>query len=276
MTDPSAAVIITTVRGACDAASSQIFDDIREHLASPPKIQHMHLDLAVMSLATSYTTERIACDIVQLHGSSTDAAIAVGRQFGWDPKRSSLTSKLESHTSAAFSRPGDLVQEFRAWAELKRPRSRSSSISTGTRTLKSPSLVSLGPDEDERRQATHPTPEGQDLEEQDRETLIMVFQWSSHVDGARFKDPIQKSYGPNGGEVRRDLWDREVAHPIAHLQRLGVRMDTYKLELRAVEPRLGYNGTVPVPERTGRQRSRSKRLSIIASELGGRVVKLWK
>lgn len=277
LTDSRIAVVITTVRKACDAATSPMFDDIMEHLANPPDIQHIYLDLAVISLASSSSEDRIACDIVQLHGHNPGASIAIGRQFGWDPKRSSITSKFQSHTSAAFSRPGDLVREFRAWAEVSLPDSRSSSISTGSRTLNSPSLVSLSQDEDGRHYIINPHLDGdQHLGDRDRESLIMIFQWTSHVDGDRFKNSNEKSYGPNSGEVRRDLWDKEVALPIANLQGLGVGVDIYKLELRTVEPRLAYDGTVANQKDNRREKRQSKRLSIIASELGGRIIKLWK
>jgi hypothetical protein len=62
---------------------------------------------------------------------------------------------------------------------------------------------------------------------------------------------------------------------VRQLQGLGAKMETYKLELRAVEPR--NMTSMRVEENpSGRVRSGSKRLSLMASGWGERVSGLWK
>jgi hypothetical protein len=80
--------------------------------------------------------------------------------------------------------------------------------------------------------------EEDDSDEAEDEALVMIFQWHDHTAADRFKHPLQKSYGPNGEAVRNDLWDEHVARPVRHFQSHGAKLETYKLELRAVEPRL--------------------------------------
>ncbi|KAJ4317572.1 hypothetical protein N0V94_004865 [Neodidymelliopsis sp. IMI 364377] len=80
--------------------------------------------------------------------------------------------------------------------------------------------------------------EDEDFHDTDNESLVMVFQWHDHAAADRFKHPLQKSYGPNGESVRSDLWDEHVARPVRHFQGLGANVEIYKLELRAIEPRI--------------------------------------
>jgi hypothetical protein len=188
---------------------------------------------------------------------------------------------MSSCASAAFSRPGDLIKDFWAWAELQvedpmSPSTIGSSFASSYESLPRPSpLRNLNSDE---KNMSLPFPDEDDAEQAqalDDETLIMMFQWSSHADAERFKHPLQSSYGPNGEGVRSDLWDTQVAHPVRQLQGLGARTATYKLELRAVEPRLPT--AMRVDENTaGRVRSGSKRLSIMASGWSEKVSGLWK
>lgn len=99
------------------------------------------------------------------------------------------------------------------------------------------------------------------------ETLVMIFQWSSHADADRFKHPLQKSYGPNGQEVSDDMWEKHLANPLRQSQAIGAKVDTYKLELRGVEPRMGKTAA--------RERSGSRRFSAMASGFGEKVSGLW-
>jgi hypothetical protein len=109
----------------------------------------------------------------------------------------------------------------------------------------------------------------------DAEALVMVFQWHDHAAADRFKHPLQKSYGPNGEAVRNDLWDEHVARPVRHFQSHGAKLETYKLELRAVEPRL-QSRTRSGSTAVGRERSGSKRLSLMALGLGEKVSGMWR
>lgn len=99
------------------------------------------------------------------------------------------------------------------------------------------------------------------------ETLVMIFQWNSHIDADRFKHPLQKSYGHNGQEVRNDLWDRHVAHPLRQATNIGAKADKLRLELRGVEPRM--------EKAAARERSGSRRFSTMASGFGEKVSGLW-
>lgn len=275
--DPKTAVIVTTVGEIFSTATGPIFDGIRQHLTRPPTVQHIYLDMAVVSLAASSPSQRVCCDVLQLHAPNSDVAVAVGKMFGWDPTRSSLSSRLQSRGAAAFSRPGDLIRDFWAWAEMPFARARSLSGSTGSyETLAaSPPLISTNSDE-KNMSLVFPCEMDEPPPYTDDETLVMIFQWDSRVAGDRFKDPERKSYGLNGEEVRRDLWDRDVALPIDALQRIGTRIDTYDLELRAVEPRLSVGSMAAGEAPAARARSGSKRLSIMASELGDKVSGLWR
>jgi hypothetical protein len=279
LTDPKTALIVSTARETCSSATSPVFDGLVQHLTRAPGVQHVYLDYSVLSLATSSPEQRVAVEIIQLQATSPGVAAAIGKHFGWDPKRSSLSLQMLSCASAGFSRPGDLIKDFWAWAELghKDPMSPStagSSFASSYESLPKPNqLRSFNSDE---KNMSLPFPEEEDEAEQahatDDETLIMIFQWSSHADAERFKHPLQASYGQNGHKVRQDLWDTRVAHPVRQLQGLGAKAVTHKLELRAVEPR--YSRAEEKP--TGRMRSGSKRLSIMASGLSEKVTGLWR
>lgn len=107
----------------------------------------------------------------------------------------------------------------------------------------------------------------------EEESLVMIFQWHNHAAANRFKHPLQRSDGPNGEAVRSDLWDEHVARPIRHFQGLGAKFETYKLELRAIEPRI--QPRIRTGSKVGgRERSGSKRLSIFG--LGEKVSGMWK
>ena len=109
----------------------------------------------------------------------------------------------------------------------------------------------------------------------DDESLVMIFQWHDHAAANRFKHPLQRSDGPNGEAVRSDLWDEHVARPVRHFQGLGAKVETYKLELRAVEPRIQPRMRAGSKD-GGRERSGSKRLSTIAFGLGEKVSGMWR
>jgi hypothetical protein len=151
-----------------------------------------------------------------------------------------------------------------------------SSFASSNESLPKPSPLRSWNSDEKNMSLPFPDEEDSGQEETlDDETLIMIFQWSSHTDAERFKHPLQHSYGPNGEDVRKDLWDTQVARPLRQLQGLGAKTETYKLELRAVEPRLST--TIRTEESTsGRVRSGSKRLTIMASGFGDMVSGLWK
>jgi hypothetical protein len=277
LNNPKTIVIITTFSEICTSSTASVFDVVRGFLAKPPNVQHVYFDLALLSLAASSPEQRIPCDIMQLHAPNPDVAVAMGKLFGWDPKRSSLSSQLQTCAPAAFSRPGDLIRDFWAWAELPYTSQRPSSVSTGSyETLSiSPRLINTNSDE-KNMSLLFPEEDDEPPPYTDDETLIMIFQWSSSADGERFKDSEQKSYGPNGEEVSKDFWDRQVAQPVSDLEQLGARAETFRLELRAVEPRLIRGGVIGRQERGTRERSGSKRLSMLTSGLGEKVSGLWR
>lgn len=278
LADPKVVIIVSTTRETCSSAASPVFDNLLQHLAVPPSVQHVYLDFSVLSLAASAPNQRVPVEIIQLQAPNPGVAAAVGKHFGWDPKRSSLALQMQSYASAGFNRPGDLVKDFWAWAELGQdplsPSTQRGSFTSSNESLPKPSqLRSFNSDE---KNMSLLLPDEEDAEDEaqatDDETLIMMFQWSSHADAERFKHPSQASYGQNGQEVRRDLWDTHVAHPVRQLQGFGAKVKSYKLELRVVEPRQSY-----VEEcTTGRVRSGSKRLSIMASGLSEKVTGLWR
>jgi hypothetical protein len=257
-----------------------VFSSLLKYLAQPPRVQHVYMDYAITSLASSRDV-RVAVDVMQLQAPNPGVAAAIGKHFGWDPKRSSLSLQLSNCASAAFSRPGDLIKDFWAWAEIQHndsisPSTAGSSFASSYESLPQPSqLKSWNSDE---KNMSLPFPD-EDEDEQapamDDETLIMIFQWSSHTDAERFKHPLQASYGQNGQNVRQDLWDTQVAHPVRQLQGLGAKVETYKLELRAVEPRNSMSTQVEGSP-TARVRGGSKRLSMMASGWGEKVSGLWK
>ncbi|KAH8730189.1 hypothetical protein GQ44DRAFT_768587 [Phaeosphaeriaceae sp. PMI808] len=277
--DPHIVIILSTAWKTCSSPASPVFDSLHESLAEPLSVQHVYLDLSVLSLAASMFNERIPVDIIPLQAPNVNVAAAMGKHFGWDPKRSSLSQHVSS-SSATFNSPGDLIKDFWAWAELKEGSMSSSTVrssfSSSQESLQKPSPL-RNHDSNEKNMALI-FPDEQDNEQnqvEDDETLLMIFQWSSRIDAERFKHPLQTSYGTNREEIRKDLWETQVAHPLRQFQSLGAKYETYKLELRAVEPR------IPLPTgaqetKTRRLRSGSKRLGIMASELSGKVGGLWK
>jgi hypothetical protein len=281
LSDQDTAIIITTAKDTCSSGMSLVFDSLRQHLRRPPNVRHIYFDYSILSLATSSSDQRAACEIYRLQAPNPDVAAAIGKHFGWNPTRSSLSLQLSSFASAAFSHPGDLIKDFWAWAELQHEDSMSpstigTSFASSYESLPKPSpLISWNSDE---KNMSLPFPDEDRVDEPqavDDETLIMIFQWTSHADADRFKHPLQISYGPNGQKVRKDMWESHVAHPVRQLQGLGARIQTYKLELRAVEPRMELSTRAEEPV-AGRVRSGSKRLSILASGLSERVSGFWK
>jgi hypothetical protein len=260
LSNPKTIVVVTTASETCFDATLPIYTVISGYLATPPRIQHVYLDHSAVSLAAP-SKETKACDILTLTAPNLSVAAEIGNRFGWDPERYSLSSHMESNTPAAFfHQPGDLIRDFRAWSE--RPlhtSSRSNSLgSSSYRTLHSTNSDEkiLSPDEIDEAPVA-------------QETLVMVFRWHDHASADRFKHPLLKSYGPNREDIQRDLWAESVAQPVRTVQDLGAEVQAYKLELRAVGPRV---------EALSRARadSKSKRLSLLASELGGRVSGLWR
>ncbi|PSN68658.1 hypothetical protein BS50DRAFT_321642 [Corynespora cassiicola Philippines] len=272
--DPKKVVILTTASETCSHPNSSVFEPVLKYLASPPHVQHVLLDYSVTSLASSHD-ERTPCDVIVLRAPNPGIAGAIGKRFGWDPKRSSLSAHMESCAPAAFSRPGDLVRDFWAWAEIQ-PSAPESPSTTGSVVSSNGyesnpdysrpnggGLISTNSDEKNMALFFAEDDERRNMED---ETLVMLFQWSSHVNADRFKHPLQKSYGQNGEEVSADLWDRHVAHPVRQLTGVGAKADMYKLELRDVEDR-------PESSRAAvRMRSGSARLSVMANRMSG----LWK
>ncbi|KAJ4354721.1 hypothetical protein N0V95_003562 [Ascochyta clinopodiicola] len=158
-----------------------------------------------------------------LKAPTSGIAAAIGKHFGWEPKRSSLSSQMQNTASAAFSRPGDLIKDFWAWAELPLDGSISRSSSLGSSsTYPPPKLMSTNSDE-KNMSLYFSEDEDEDWQKTDDESLIMIFQWHDHAAADRFKHPLQKSYGPNGEAIRNDLWDEHVARPITSLH--GKKLD---------------------------------------------------
>lgn len=177
---------------------------------------------------------------------------------------------MSSQGYASFNHPGDLIRDFWAWAELPNPAvSPSSSIGSAPQ-YESTKLRNTN--SDEKNMSLFYPEDDLPASDVDNETLIMLFQWTSHADAERFKHPLQKSVGQNGEAVNSDLWERQVAHPLRQLQGIGATIETYKLELRHVEERIGvgegWEGT--------RERSGSRRLSTIATGIGERVSGFWR
>jgi len=267
--------VVTTASETCSDPSNSIYDDVFGFLAGPPGILHVYLDYAILSLSTSLPDQRIPCDVMTLKAPTSGIAAAIGKHFGWEPKRSSLSLHIKNTAPAAFSRPGDLTRDFWAWAELPPDGqiSRTSSFGSSSTHLPSP-LISTNSDE-KIMSLYYAEDEEDGSDEADDEALVMIFQWHDHAAADRFKHPLQKSYGPNGEAVRNDLWDEHVARPVRHFQSYGAKLETYKLELRAVEPRLQSrmrSGSKAV----GRERSGSKRLSLMALGLGKKVSGMWR
>lgn len=275
LSDPRVAVIVTTASETCSNTKCPIYDDVFTFLARPASIQHVYLDYSVLSLAASSSGQNIPCDIMALKAPTSGVAAAIGKHFGWEPKRSSLSLQMQNTAPAAFSRPGDLIRDFWAWAELPKDGriSRSSSLGSSSTHLLAP-LVSTN--SDEKNMSLYFAGEDQeDIDEPEEEALVMIFQWHDHTAADRFKHPLQKSCGPNGEAVRSNLWDEHVARPVRHFQSHGAKLETYKLELRAVEPRM-QTTTPAVSKAVGRERSGSKRLSMMALGLGEKVSGIWR
>ncbi|KAF2256096.1 hypothetical protein BU26DRAFT_557572 [Trematosphaeria pertusa] len=272
LSNPQIAVVLTTASETCGKPTSAVFEPVLKYLESPPCVQHVFHEYSILSLAASSPDEKVPCDIIVLRAPNPGVAGAIGKRFGWDPKRSSLSSQLEAGASAGFSRPGDLVRDFWAWAELHAndPSSPScSSVGSGYESADTrPGLMSTNSSEKNMSLFFAEDEERRNMED---ETLIMLFQWRSLVDAERFKHPLQKSYGQNEEEVSTDLWDRHVAHPVRQLQGIGAKADMYRLELRGVEPRMQTAKAA-----AGRERSGSRRLSTMATGLGEKVSGLWR
>jgi hypothetical protein len=279
LTDEKTAIIVSTARETCSSAISPVFASLSQYLIKPPGVQHVYLDYSVLSLAASSSDQHVPVDIIQLQATNPGIAAAIGKHFGWDPKRSSLSLQMSSCASAGFSRPGDLIKDFWAWAELTQedpmsPSTGGSSFASSYESLPEPSQLRSWNSDEKNMSLAFPFEEDIDEEQQpqDDETLVMLFQWSSHTAADRFKHPLQPSYGQNGQTVRQDIWDTQVAHPVRQLQGLGAKVVIYKLELRAVEPRQ----MVAEERATGRVRSGSKRLSLMALELSEKFTGLWR
>ncbi|KAF2471746.1 uncharacterized protein BDR25DRAFT_22627 [Lindgomyces ingoldianus] len=265
--DPKTAIIVTTLSETCQNSTSPLFSPVLRHLSNPPTVQHILLDYSAIALASSSPDEKIAFDIIVVNAPNATVAGAIGKRFGWDPKRSSLSAMLAVSAPAGFSRPGDLVRDFWAWTELPgEPVSPSSSYNSEYEgVLKSTNS-------DEKNMAMF-LPRDSDSEKANAEdeTLVMVFEWSNRVDAERFKHPLQKSYGYNQQSVSPDLWDRHVANPVRQLEGIGAKVQHYKVELRGVEERIetGKPGAA-------RERSGSRRLSVMASGMGERLSGFWR
>ncbi|UPX16807.1 uncharacterized protein EKO05_0007192 [Ascochyta rabiei] len=227
--DPRTALVITTASETCSHATSPIYNEILTCLVCQPSIHHIYLDYSILSLAASSSEQMIPCEIMALKAPTSGIAAAIGKHFGWEPKRSSLSSHMQITASAAFSRPGDLIKDFWAWAELPHDGSVSRSSSLGSSsTHLPPTLMSTNSDE-KNMSLYFPEDEDEDWHKTDDESLIMIFQWHDHAAADRFKHPLQKSYGPNGEAVRSELWDEQVAHPVRHFQ--GLVESAGKLEI---------------------------------------------
>lgn len=272
ISDPRVVVVVTTASETCSSSTSPIYKDVLALLMRPPSIQHVYLDYSVVCLAASSPKERIPCEIMALKAPTPGIAAAIGKHFGWEPMRSSLSSQMQNTAPAAFSRPGDLIRDFWAWAELPYGGSLSHSNSLGSSSIRlPPQLVSTN--SEEKNMSLYFSGEEEKEYEADDESLVMIFQWHDHAAANRFKHPLRRSDGPNGEAVRSDLWDEHVAHPVRQFQGLGAKFETYKLELRAVEPRIQPRMRIR-SEVGGRERSGSKRLSIFG--LGEKVSGIWR
>ncbi|KAF1976039.1 hypothetical protein BU23DRAFT_578846 [Bimuria novae-zelandiae CBS 107.79] len=269
LSNSNIAAILTTVSKTCRNGSSQVFETILGHLSAPPNVRHVYLDYSIMSLAASSPEQRISCDIIIVQAPNPGVASVVGKRFGWDPASSALSARSGVGGPAAFSKPGDLVHDFWAWAELHPGATMSSSSSIGSGYESSDSRPALmSTNTDEKNMSLFYTEDEERTSTED-ETLIMIFQWRSRVDADRFKHPLQKSYGQNGQEVSNDLWDRHVAHPVRQLEGIGAKTEMLKLELRGMEPR------IDVGKAAARGRSGGRRFSTMATGFGEKVSGLW-
>jgi hypothetical protein len=285
LSNPHKVAILTTASEACSDTASLIFEPVLKHLSTNPSVLHVFLNYSILTLAASSPEQKISCDVIVLRAPNPGIAGAIGKRFGWDPKHSSLSKQMLLGAPGAFSRPGDLIRDWWAWAELRdtgdpgSPQLSSSLGSEGDGVLRSTNsdeknMSMFFPEEEE---------DDDDDDDADRsgdkmndETLVMLFQWRNHDSADRFKHPLQKSYGLNEQEVSPDLWDRHVAHPVRQLEGVGAHVDTLRLELRGVEER------ILEPEKNGasvggaRERSGSRTLGLMATGLGERVGGLWR
>ncbi|KAF2709373.1 hypothetical protein K504DRAFT_378391 [Pleomassaria siparia CBS 279.74] len=268
--------ILTTASETCANSTSSVFAPVVGYLNTAPSVTHMFLDYAVLTLAPTTPDQKIACDIITVQAPNPGVAGAIGKRFGWDPKHSSLLKQLQVCAPAAFSRPGDLIRDFWAWAELRDvgdPRTPSRSNSLGSEN----EGVLFSTNSDEKNMAMFFPEDEEDHERRrapnDDETLVMIFQWNCHEAGDRFKHPMRISYGQNSQEVGSDLYDRQVAHPVRQLEGVGAQVDTLKLELRGVGERIlapGKSG-----DGAARERSGSRTLGVMTG-LGERVSGFWR
>lgn len=241
---------------------------------------HVLLDYSIFTLSASSPEQKISCDVIVLRAPNPGIAGAIGKRFGWDPKHSSLSKQMLLGAPGVFSRPGDLIKDWWAWAELRdagdqrSPELSSSLGSEGEGVLRSTnsdeknmSMFFPEEDDDDERKG----------DKMNDETLVMLFQWRNHDSADRFKHPLQKSYGLNDQEVSPDLWDRHVAHPVRQLEGVGAQVDTLRLELRGVEERiLELEKNRASAGGGGRERSGSRTLGVMATGLGERVGGLWR
>lgn len=274
LSDPKTAVVVTTASETCSNSANLIYNDIYEFLARPPSIQHVYLDYSVLSLSPSLE-QRIPCDLMTLRAPTSGIAAAIGKHFGWEPKRSSLSSHLQNTAPVAFSRPGDLIRDFWAWAELPHDGQVSRSSSLGSSSTHLPTMLKNTNSDEKNMSLYYAEDEDEEIDEVDEEALVMIFHWHDHEAADRFKHPLQKSYGPNGEAVRNNLWDEHVARPVRHFQSHGAKLETYRLELRGVEPRL-QTRMQSGSKTAGRERSGSRRLSLMALGLGEKVSGIWR
>lgn len=258
-------MILTTASKSCSDSAAPIFDPLLPYLNEPPSVRHVYFDFSIISLAPKSSDEKIPCDIITVQAPNPGVATAIGKRFGWDPKRSSLSMQMAA-TAPAACRTGDLVRDFWAWAELHPGDPISPSSSLGS----SHEVILRNTNSDEKNMGLF-YPEDDEFLPSEDETLVMIFQWASHADGDRFKHPTQRSMGHNKTIVNSDMFDAHVAHPVRQLEGIGANVQKFRLELRSVEERIQANGP------TIRERSGSKRLSIMASGFGERVISgLWK
>lgn len=271
--DPKTVLIVTTLSQTCQTGTAPIFEPVLRHLSKLPSAQHVLLDYSVIALAASLPEDRIACDIIIVNAPDARIAGAIGKSFGWDPKRSSLSPRLEQYAPAGFSSPGDLIRDFWAWTELpNQPVSPASSYGSEYEGAAVGVLKSTNSDEKNMAMFMAGDEDDKvDKEKEDDETLVMIFQWSSRADAERFKHPLQKSYGYNQQLISPDLWDRDVANPIRQLEGIGAKVEHLKVELRGVEERIEQGRPSASRERSG-----SRRLSVMASGMGERLSGFWR
>ncbi|KAF2260081.1 hypothetical protein CC78DRAFT_547755 [Lojkania enalia] len=271
---PRPVIILTTATDRCSKGLSPVFKPVLRYLKNPPYVQHIYLDYSVLSLAAATTPDdRISCDLMLVGASSPNIAGAIGKRFSWDPKRSSLPTRIrEVGVPASFGRSDDLIRDFWAWTELHIDPMDSPSISSALGGGSDYHEVVLrSTNAEEKNSALFST---QDEDERlpryaDDETLVMLFQWTSHADADRFKNPLEKSCGVNGQSVGFDIWDYHVDYPVRQMKDLGAKVESYRLELRRVEAR------TELARREVRERSGSRRLRGMAVGLGETVSGLW-